>query len=141
MTHADQRQPDCRRAGVTTWRYQDRRVGGDDLTNVRSAPTSGAKADIAGLLLWADAVEKVRKCLVAIFSKEAQLNHPRRLNMAPRPLSKSPVSFSLRDEVPHIVIRESHQRPKENFDQRWKKTFSTASAMNGLQLQCSKTVH
>jgi len=35
------------------------------------------------------------------------------INLAPRPLSKSPVSFSLRDEVPHIVIRESHQRPRE----------------------------
>src|SRR5215469_2247754 len=37
------------------------------------------------------------------------------INMSPRPLSKSPVNFSLGDEVPHIVIRESHQRPREIF--------------------------
>src|SRR5215469_5080877 len=72
-----------------------------------------ASSCLAASPQWVDAVEKVRKCLVTIFSKEAQLNHCRRLNVAPRPLSKSPVSFSLGDEVPHIVIRESHQRPRE----------------------------
>src|SRR5215469_10631917 len=72
-----------------------------------------ASSCLAASPQWVDAVEKVRKCLVTIFSKEAQLNHCRRLNVAPRPLSKSPVSFSLGDEVPQIIIRESHQRPSE----------------------------
>jgi hypothetical protein len=44
-------------------------------------------------------------------NKEAKLSSP--INMAPRPLAKSPVSFSLGDEVPHIFIRESHQRPRK----------------------------
>src|ERR1700737_4110865 len=47
-------------------------------------------------------------------NKEAKLNSP--INMAPRPLAKSPVSFSPGDEVPHIFIRESHQRPRKKFD-------------------------
>src|ERR1700730_10403529 len=34
-------------------------------------------------------------------------------NMAPRPLAKPPVSSSLGDEVPHIFIRESNQRPRK----------------------------
>src|SRR5215469_17910502 len=83
----------------------------------RSTLPIGGRPDsfcsLRGLPVLTDAVEKVWKCPVAIFSKEAQLNHPRRLNMAPRPLSKSPVSFSLGGEVLHIVIRESHQRPRE----------------------------
>src|ERR1700736_2068552 len=53
-------------------------------------------------------------------------------NMAPRPLAKPPVSLSLGDEVPHIFIRESHQRPRKNLDQRWKTTFSTASVNSTL---------
>src|SRR6266702_2562461 len=44
-------------------------------------------------------------------TNEAKLSSP--INMAPRPLSKPPVSFSLGDEVPHIFIRESHQRPRK----------------------------
>src|ERR1700730_15669185 len=43
--------------------------------------------------------------------KEAKLSSP--INMAPRPSAKSPVSFSLGDKVPHIFIRESHQRPRK----------------------------
>jgi|ERR1700730_4457039 hypothetical protein len=42
---------------------------------------------------------------------EAKLCSPS--NMAPRPLAKPPVSLSLGDEVPHIFIRESHQRPRK----------------------------
>src|SRR6516225_1112348 len=42
---------------------------------------------------------------------EAKLCSP--FNMAPRPLAKSPVSFSRGDEVPHIFIRESHQRARK----------------------------
>jgi hypothetical protein len=42
---------------------------------------------------------------------EAKLCSP--FNMAPRPLAKSPVSFSLGDEVPHIFVRESHQQPRK----------------------------
>src|SRR6202048_3971488 len=42
---------------------------------------------------------------------EAKLCSP--FNMAPRPSAKSPVSFSLGDEVPHIFIRESHQQPRK----------------------------
>src|SRR6516165_3807593 len=42
---------------------------------------------------------------------EAKLWSP--FNMAPRPLAKSPVSFSRGDEVPHIFIRESHQRARK----------------------------
>jgi hypothetical protein len=42
---------------------------------------------------------------------EAKLCSP--INMAPRPLSKPPVSLSLGDEVPHIFMRESHQRPRK----------------------------
>ena len=38
---------------------------------------------------------------------EAELCSP--INMAPRPLAKSPVSSSRGDEVPYIFIRESHQ--------------------------------
>ena len=45
---------------------------------------------------------------------EAKLFSP--FNMAPRPLAKPPVSLSLGDEVPHIFIRESHQRPRKKFD-------------------------
>src|SRR5215469_2354218 len=45
------------------------------------------------------------------------------INMAPRPLSKSPVSFLLGDEVPHIVIRESHQRPREILISGGKRLF------------------
>src|ERR1700732_4767287 len=55
-------------------------------------------------LLLADFVAKVAKYQATIFSKE---------NMAPRPSAKSPVSFSLGDEVPHIFIRESHQQPRK----------------------------
>src|SRR6516162_9151313 len=33
--------------------------------------------------------------------------------MAPRPLAKPPVSLSVGDEVPHIFIRESHQRARK----------------------------
>jgi hypothetical protein len=60
----------------------------------------------------ADFVAKVPKYQATIFSKdkEAKLNSP--INMPPRPLAKSLVSFSLRDEFPHIFIRESHQRPR-----------------------------
>src|ERR1700738_1091686 len=42
---------------------------------------------------------------------EAKLCSPS--NMAPRPLAKPPVSLSLGDEVPHIFIRETHQRPRK----------------------------
>src|ERR1700730_16067092 len=42
---------------------------------------------------------------------EAKLCSP--FNMAPRPSAKSPVNFSLGDEVPHIFIRESHQQPRK----------------------------
>src|SRR6516164_2325034 len=42
---------------------------------------------------------------------EAKLCSP--FNMAPRPLAKSPMSFSRGDEVPHIFIRESHQRARK----------------------------
>jgi hypothetical protein len=49
--------------------------------------------------------------------------------MAPRPLAKSPVSFSLGDEVPHIFIRESHQRPRKILISGGKTTFATKSAL------------
>src|ERR1700716_149763 len=43
--------------------------------------------------------------------------------MAPRPLAKSPVSFSLGDEVPHIFIRESHQWPRKILISGGKRLF------------------
>jgi hypothetical protein len=43
--------------------------------------------------------------------------------MAPGPLSKSPVGFSLGDEVPHIFIRESHQRPRKILISGGKRLF------------------
>ena len=43
--------------------------------------------------------------------KEAKLSSP--INMAPRPLRKSPVRLSPKDEVAHVFIRESHQRPRK----------------------------
>ena len=42
---------------------------------------------------------------------EAKLYSP--INMAPRPLAKPPVSLSQGHEVPHIFVRESHQRPRK----------------------------
>ena len=52
---------------------------------------------------------------------EAKLCSP--INMAPRPLSKPPVVFSLGDEVPHIFIRESHQRPRKILISGGKRLF------------------
>src|ERR1700738_1363179 len=43
--------------------------------------------------------------------KEAKLSSP--VNMAPRPSAKSPVRLSPKDEVAHVFIRESHQRPRK----------------------------
>jgi hypothetical protein len=44
---------------------------------------------------------------------EAKLCSP--INMAPRPLAKSPVSFSLGDEVPHIFIRDRTSGLEKNL--------------------------
>src|ERR1700737_4125044 len=52
---------------------------------------------------------------------EAELSSP--INMAPRPLAKPPVSFSLGDEVPHIFIRKSHQRPRKILISGGKRLF------------------
>src|SRR5262249_36135919 len=43
--------------------------------------------------------------------------------MAPRPLSKPPVSFFTRDEVPLIFIRESHQWPRKILINDGKRLF------------------
>src|SRR3984893_8568637 len=61
----------------------------------------------------ADFVAKVPKYQATTFfeNKEAKLSSP--INMAPRPLAKSPVSFSLGDEVPHRFIRVSRQRHRK----------------------------
>src|SRR6202048_3047532 len=64
-------------------------------------------------LSMTDAVEKVPKCLLAIFSKETKLNYARRLIWHPGRCRSRLWIFSLGDEVPHIFIRESHQRPRK----------------------------
>src|SRR5467141_1148977 len=69
---------------------------------------------------------------------EAKLCSP--INMAPRPLSKPPVSFSLGDEVPHIFIRKSHQRPRKILISGGKRLFQqhrscpAQKAVSGLSL-------
>src|SRR6202030_1378328 len=86
--------------------------------------TSGSShnQDKAALTLCADFVAKVPKYQAMIFErKEAKLSSP--INMAPRPSAKSPVSFSLGDEVPHIFIRESHQRPRKILISGGKRLF------------------
>jgi hypothetical protein len=61
-------------------------------------------------------------------TNEAKLSSP--INMAPRPLSKPPVSFSLGDES-LTYLSENRISGLENFDRRWKPTFSTASTRTG----------
>jgi hypothetical protein len=63
--------------------------------------------------LLTDAVEKVPKCLLAFFSKETKLNYSRRLIWHPGRCRSRLWVFSLGDELPHIFIRESHQRPRK----------------------------
>src|ERR1700730_12560540 len=64
----------------------------------------------------ADFVAKVPKYQATFFLERNEVKLCSPFNMAPRPLAKPPVSLSLGDEVPHIFIRESHQRPRKNFD-------------------------
>jgi hypothetical protein len=73
---------------------------------------------------------------------EAELCSP--INMAPRPLRKSPVRLSPGDEVPHVFIRESHQRPrkilisggKRLFQQHRSKPESLTSARMSASASC-----
>ena len=73
--------------------------------------------------VMADAVEKVPKCLLAIFSKETKLNYVRRLIWHPGRCRSRLWVFSLGDEVPHIFIRESHQRPRKILISGGKRLF------------------
>src|SRR3984893_19562639 len=63
----------------------------------------------------ADIVAKVPKIPGDDFFErnEAELCSP--INMAPRPLRKSPVRLSPGDEVTHVCIRESPQRPRKTL--------------------------
>src|SRR6266849_1041841 len=67
---------------------------------------------------------------------EAKLCSP--INMAPRPLSKPPVSFSLGDEVPHVFIRKSHQRPRKILISGGKRLFQQhrSKAASSLTAAC-----
>ena len=47
------------------------------------------------------------------FFERNEAHYDSLINMAPRPLAKPPVSLSRGDEVPHIFIRESHQRARK----------------------------
>ena len=47
------------------------------------------------------------------FFERNEAHHDSLINMAPRPLARPPVSLSRGDEVPHIFIRESHQRARK----------------------------
>src|ERR1700730_16193914 len=67
---------------------------------------------------------------------EAKLCSP--FNMAPRPLAKPPVSLSLGDEVPHIFIRESHQRPRKFLISSGKR-FLQQNLPLADQVHCSKS--
>jgi hypothetical protein len=67
---------------------------------------------------------------------EAKLFSP--FNMTPRPLAKPPVSLSLGDEVPHIFIRESHQRPRKKFDHGGKQLLQQNLPEGDLS-KCSKS--
>ena len=49
----------------------------------------------------------------AKFFERNEAHYDSLINMAPRPLAKPPVSLSRGDEVPHIFIRESHQRARK----------------------------
>ena len=68
---------------------------------------------------------------------EAELCSP--INMAPRPLRKSPVRLSPGDEVPHVFIRESHQRPRKILISGGKQSVSAVSPR--LRLLSSGTAH
>jgi hypothetical protein len=61
----------------------------------------------------ADIVAKSPKISGGDFLERNKVKLCSPFNMAPRPLAKSPVSLSRGDEVPHIFIRESHQRPRK----------------------------
>src|ERR1700724_518422 len=74
-------------------------------------------------LSMTDAVEKVPKCLLAIFPKETKLNYARRLIWHPGRCRSRLWVFSLGDEVPHIFIRESHQRPRKILISGGKRLF------------------
>ena len=60
--------------------------------------------------------------------------------MASRPLSKPPVSFSLGDEVPHIFIRESHQRPRKILIGGGKPSTRSRPQTRGTKCQESKNL-
>src|ERR1700724_2557937 len=76
-------------------------------------PVSGIDSRSQALPGRADFVAKVPKYQTTIFLKETKLNHARHLIWHPGPLAKPPMNLSLGDEVPHIFIRESHQRPRK----------------------------
>src|SRR5262249_25570144 len=55
------------------------------------------------------------------------------INMAPRPFSRPPVSFSPGDEVPHIFILESHQRPREILISSGKRLFQQHRPISDIE--------
>jgi hypothetical protein len=94
--------------------------------------------------LWVDSVEKVLKCLLAIFLKETKLGYARQLICHPGRCRSLLRDFSLGDEVPHIFIRESHQWArkflisggKRLFQQYRSRADHSDSPVSNLSVSC-----
>jgi len=60
---------------------------------------------------WQILLQKSQNTCVKFFEGN-ETHYDSLISVAPRPLAKPPVSLSRGDEVPHIFIRESHERAR-----------------------------